>query len=222
MSLDHRPPTTTSILRVNAFDVPCVQDRNPNFRDRVWLTFNGFNVDTDENDVVAIRISRKTQVAQCVAQHLVPVTLLLRSLVWICRPLWCEAGLNDSHLGPPGELLRCRGSFEGSDVFGVDCRPRPDVKRGRIQRSSQVTRTRGAAFTKLHVELVLVHGTNRDSEESVQFEIDFFEENLELGGWNQEVRVSGWLNRVMKIETCKVSNEKVTTRDALTSPKFGP
>ena len=193
MSLDLGPPTTTNVLRVNAFDVPCIQNGNSNFRNGVWLSLDRFDINADENDIVAIRVSQKTKIAQCVAKHLIPVALLPGSLVRVCHSLGSEAGLNDSHFGPPNKLFPRVCCLKGFDVIGVDSGPWSNVKGGRFQRSSKIPRTWSAAFTKFEVEFVLVHATSGNSEKGTQYEVDFFKEDFELGRRNQEVRVSGWL-----------------------------
>lgn len=193
MSLDLGPPTTANVLRINAFDVPSIQDSNPNFRNGIGLSFDRFDINADENDIVAIGVSQKTKITQCVAKHLVPVALLPGSLVGVCHSLGSEAGLNDSHLRPPSKLFPRGCCLEGFDVIGIDGGPWSNVKGGRFQRSSQIPGTRSAAFAKFEVEFILVHATSGNSEKGIQFEVDLFKEDFELGRWNQKVRVSSWL-----------------------------
>lgn len=211
MSFDKRPPVPPARATQYVLDIVLVQNGDANLGYWIRRTLEGFHVDADEDDALAVPPTfdslslLQAEQRLCLTKHVLTICTLQRRLFSssLILVLLRRRRTDELQFFQPAILAHLRGRQESLRVPNVHFRPVVNLKLLFFVESLQVSRSGGAALTKSHEESVRVDAAG-DSQGDAELLVYEIQEGLELGRWNKEVWLGAGLGWMVEIETAVV------------------
>lgn len=202
---DLRMPLLPTRSVGNVLDVLHIKNCDSNLRDRIGWPLDSLHIHSNEDNVVpaldAMKRPRILQPKQRLRffQHVTAINTLLLAFLVLPRLILAIWGIDEPQLRQPILLTDGRRGSEIFSILDVDVGPLGVFERLFVGNTLKVARTGSAAFTKSEEE-ALRGGTCGDTEKYAEGAVDFVEELLELGGWNEEIGLLFGMGGMKEVE----------------------